>query len=257
MKIDKITRADVKAMVRSIAAPFAANAALAATSAAFAWAIKEDILETNPCLKIDRNPTNDRERVLSASEIPLFLKAFDETKDYVAGKALRMTLLTGQRPGEVAHMRTEHIRDGWWELPGQADTKLGWPGTKNGDSHRVWLPKAARAIIEEMGTSGFVFAAPRGGAVTKLDKTMRDISKALNVELVRPHDLRRTHGTTITGLGFGRDAMNRVQNHREGGIGSVYDRHQYSEENKRIMETVARKLLDEDGTANVIPFVAA
>ena len=29
-----------------------------------------------------------------------------------------------------------------------------------------------------------------------------------------------THGSTITALGFGRDAMNRVQNHKEGGIGS-------------------------------------
>ena len=27
----------------------------------------------------------------------------------------------------------------------------------------------------------------------------------------------------ITALGFGRDAMNRVQNHKEGGIASVYD----------------------------------
>jgi hypothetical protein len=37
--------------------------------------------------------------------------------------------------------------------------------------------------------------------------------------------------------------MNRVQNHKEGGIGSVYDRHQYAEENKRIMEAVASKIM--------------
>ena len=70
LKLSEITRADIKSMIRSIGAPFAANAALAATSSVFAWAIKEDILENNPCLKIERNPTNDRERVLSASEIP-------------------------------------------------------------------------------------------------------------------------------------------------------------------------------------------
>jgi integrase len=58
-------------------------------------------------------------------------------------------------------------------------------------------------------------------------------------EKATPHDLRRTHGTTVTGLGFGRDAMNRIQNHREGGIASVYDRHQYAEENKKVMEAVA------------------
>jgi hypothetical protein len=58
-----------------------------------------------------------------------------------------------------------------------------------------------------------------------------------------PHDLRRTHGSSITRLGFGRDAMNRIQNHKEGGIADVYDRHRYEEENKRVMESVAAHLL--------------
>ena len=51
--------------------------------------------------------------------------------------------------------------------------------------------------------------------------------------------------------------MNRIQNHKEGGIGSVYDRHQYGDENKRIMEAVAAKLvaLAEGQTEqNVLPF---
>jgi len=37
--------------------------------------------------------------------------------------------------------------------------------------------------------------------------------------------------------------MNRVQNHTEGGIADVYDRHSYEDENKQIMETVAARLL--------------
>jgi hypothetical protein len=40
----------------------------------------------------------------------------------------------------------------------------------------------------------------------------------------------------VTALGFGRDAMNRVQNHKEGGITDVYDRHKYEVENKTVME---------------------
>ena len=87
---------------------------------------------------------------------------------------------------------------------------------------------------------------------------MRAICVKLGVERVTPHDLRRTHGTTITALGFGRDAMNRVQNHKEGGIGSVYDRHGYGDENKRIMEAVAARILSlatgETGTGNVAQF---
>ena len=37
--------------------------------------------------------------------------------------------------------------------------------------------------------------------------------------------------------------MNRIQNHKDGGIGSVYDRHGFRAENKRIMEAVAIKLI--------------
>ena len=48
---------------------------------------------------------------------------------------------------------------------------------------------------------------------------MQNICAKLGADRATPHDLRRTHGTMITGLGFGRDAMNRIQNHKEGGIG--------------------------------------
>ena len=115
-----------------------------------------------------------------------------------------------------------------------------WPGTKNGEIHRVWLPEPVQALLVDRKPTGFVF----GRAITKLDPLMRDICKQLGIEdKVTPHDLRRTHGTKITALGFGRDAMNRIQNHKEGGIASVYDRHQYAEENKRIMEAVAAHLI--------------
>jgi integrase len=72
---------------------------------------------------------------------------------------------------------------------------------------------------------------------------MRTACRKLGVERATPHDLRRTFSTTVTSLGFGRDALNRVTNHREGGIASVYDRHGYAEENKRVMEAVAARIM--------------
>ena len=159
-------------------------------------------------------------------------------------------------------MRHEHIKDGWWELPGEPVPALGWPGTKNGASHRMWLPAPVQALIEELtdgATTGFVFPAARGRrAIWGLDAAMRAACKKLGVERATPHDLRRTHGSTITALGFGRDAMNRIQNHKEGGIASVYDRHGYAEETKRVMEAVAAKItaLVEGRSADskVVPF---
>ena len=55
--------------------------------------------------------------------------------------------------------------------------------------------------------------------------------------------------------------MNRVTNHREGGIASVYDRHHYADENKRVMEAVATKIMSlvEGGpvVSNVVKLQAA
>ncbi|HEV3158528.1 MAG TPA: integrase family protein [Xanthobacteraceae bacterium] len=240
-----INRSDVKAMMARIEAPIVANQTLAAVSAIFTWGVKEEIVTANPCKLVDRNPTKDRERVLAESEIPVLWKALDDIDDAAHAAALRAILLLGQRPGECAHMRREHLKDGWWEMPGEEVEALGWPGTKNKESHRVWLPEPVRDIIAKLGNGaekGFVFGK-HGRPVRALDQTMRAVCAKLGVERATPHDLRRTHGSTITALSFGRDAMNRIQNHREGGIADVYDRHHYEGETKRIMEAVAAKIM--------------
>jgi integrase len=214
-----ITFADVEALLERIEAPVLANQVLAAISAVFSWAVKKRILPANPCRGVERNKTKSRERVLSDSEVPRFWAAFDDA-GLVISTALKMILLTGQRPGEVAAMRREHIVDNWWTLPGDPVPALGWPGTKNGASHRIWLPAPVQALLAELddgATTGFVFPAARGRrAIWGLDAAMRAVCGKLGVERATPHDLRRTHGSTITKLGFGRDAMNRIQNHKEG-----------------------------------------
>jgi integrase len=234
-----ITRADVKAVLARTNSPSLSNQILAHASPIFTWAIREGIggIALNPCSKVAQHKTNSRERVLSDAELPVFWEAFDQ--DFLCGPALKVLLLTGQRPGEVIRMRHEHIKDGWWTLPGKPDPTTKWRGTKNGQSHRIWLPQAVRDIIAELGDDkiGFVFG------LRDLTGAMRTICRELGAERTTPHDLRRTHGTRITGLGFGREAMNRIQNHREGGIADVYDRHDYAAEIKRIMEAVAQHIL--------------
>jgi integrase len=246
LQASTITRGDVKALMAKIEAPILANQTLAAVSAIFTWAVREEILAANPCKLVPRNATRSRERVLSDSEIPTFWAAFEDA-GLVASTALKMILVTGQRPGEVAHMRREHIKDGWWLMPGEPVPSLGWPGTKNAKAHRVWLSAPAQALIaqlaDENAADGFLFAGARGGYVHGLDAVMREACRKLGVERATPHDLRRTFSTTVTSLAFGRDALNRVTNHREGGIASVYDRHSYADENKRVMEAVAARIM--------------
>src|SRR5262249_32013994 len=104
------TPADVREMMASLTAPVGANQTLAAASAIFGGARRMDLVAANPCTRVDRNPTRSRERVLSDSELPKFWAAF-ESAGPVRCAALRMILLAGQRPGEVRHMRREHIID--------------------------------------------------------------------------------------------------------------------------------------------------
>jgi integrase len=249
LPVKNITRAEVRSAISKIDAPIAANQALAAASAIFSWAVQQELIPFNPARGVQRNPTQSRERVLTDDELPVVWPALSTP--------LKLTLLTGQRPGEVTHMRWQDLESGWWTMPGRPVN--GWPGTKNGQSHRVCLPQPVQAILHELNhgeLSGFVFDTGNGPP-RELHGSMRTICKMLKLERTTPHDLRRTHGTMITRLGFGRDAMNRIQNHREGGIADVYDQHKYAEENQRIMEAVAAHLLAlAEGKAeasNVVP----
>ena len=176
------------------------------------------------------------ERVLSDAEVKLLWGRLDP--------ALRLILLTGQRPGEVGAMKRDHVAEGWWQMPGKP---VGdWPGTKNGRDRRSGCG-APQTLIESNLTSG--------GVSKKSSALLRKLVAELKIERATPHDLRRTCLTWITRLGFGRDAMDRVANHKTSKVTDVYDRHGYAKEDRRIMAAVARHILnvvEGTGTGNVV-----
>jgi integrase len=122
------------------------------------------------------------------------------------------------------------------------------------------IPTCVLALFEDQidGKSVHVFRRANGRVVGRLSDHMALACEALawtGPKHATPHDLRRSHGTSITGLGFGRDAMNRIENHAEGGIASVYDRHTYQDEARRVQEAVAARLFvlaERRGADNVI-----
>jgi integrase len=120
-----------------------------------------------------------------------------------------------------------------------------WPGTKNGRNHRVALSGPTQELIDQH------LAEKSSRSSGLLKKLVAD----LKLKRATPHDLRRTCLTWLTRLGFGRDAMDRVANHRTSSVTDVYDRHGYAEEDKRIMSAVARHILgiiEGTGTSNVV-----
>ena len=224
VRAKEISRSDVRGAIGAIKAPVVANQTLAAASAIFSWAVNQEIVPFNPCRGIESNPTTSRARILSDGELATLWPRLDP--------ALKLILLTGQRPGEVTHLRRQDIRDGFWHLPGAP--AADWPGTKNGRDHRVPLSEPALALID-------AHIAERKRR--RSQDLLRRLSAEHGFESIRPHDLRRTCLTTITRLGHGRDAMDRISNHKDGRVRDVYDRHGYEREDAAIMAAVARHVL--------------
>ena len=83
---------DARNLFSKIAAPIQANQVLAATSAVFTWAMKQEILVHNPVKGVERHNTTSRERVLSDAELPAFWHAFANAG--LSGVALQVLLLT-------------------------------------------------------------------------------------------------------------------------------------------------------------------
>ena len=102
LQFTTITRSDIKSVLDHIKdAPIVRNQVLAAISVIFNWAIKEEIVTVNPARLIDKNPTNERSRILAESEIAPFWKALDGLADPIRARALKVLLLTG-RPAKFA-----------------------------------------------------------------------------------------------------------------------------------------------------------
>jgi integrase len=235
LDVKSITQADVYAALGKIASPTVQNQTLAAASAIFTWGVKVKVLAFNPCTGVETNPTKARSRVLSDSELQLIWRELNT--------ALRTILLTGQRPGEVSCMRSEHIVDKvWWMLPGPEITALGWCGTKNSEDHRVFLAEPVRELIGT-GTAGFVFERCR------LHREMRRICKELKIEpKITPHDLRRSWTTFAARLGAKPSQLDRVLNHvaprRRSVTATTYNQYRYETEDAALMEKVAAHIME-------------
>ncbi len=250
----EITRRDVKALLTDLAsgkaaargrptttAPLALRALL---SKLFAWAVEEEILSVNPAAGVPLPVPNppSRDRVLSEDEIRVLWRELDRVGAYAptSAAALRVLLLTAQRPGEVLSMRWADISGAWWTVPaGTAKNKL---------SHRVPLVPSTLAILEELrpltGASSWVFESPSrpGKPLTTVKTVNHAIRRRCGMSRWTPHDLRRTVATFLTSGGTSRLVVERLLNHAEHGVAAVYDRSSYDRDKRRALLTWSSQL---------------
>lgn len=228
----------------------------------FNWAVEKDRLKISPCIGIKAPaPLNLKDRAFSVDEIKTFLKSLngvDLSMTNEVKRALKLILITAQRPGEVSGMHTREIDGNWWTIPAER--------SKNGKAHRVYLSplamdiitdaidevKAARKIKAETKYDGFVFPCPhraKDKAIERhaLSKALKrneseDGLSTLGVATFTPHDLRRTAATFMAESGELDEVIDAVLNHSKQGIIRIYNLYRYDKEKQLALESWARKL---------------
>lgn len=253
-----IRKRDVVLLLRQIVgrgSPVMANRIDALGRQAFAFAMQNDLIDANPWAGIAR-PGGDeepRERNLGEAEIRTLWQALEKPSTKATQHvrlALKLVLVTAQRPGEVAGAEWDEIDGSTWLIPGQR--------TKNGREQKVPLSDLALEIIEQLKplAKGRPHLFPSAHAARKRDEPMLELalSRALRnnrtedgrvfgLDWFTPHDLRRTAASMMTGLGISRLHVSKVLNHTDRDVtGRVYDVNQYWPEKKQALRTWAEHL---------------
>ena len=241
-KAEAIERADVRTLLQGIVtrgAPIQANRTLALLRKIYNWGIGEDLVTRNPC---DRLPApakeRQRDRVLNEVELRALMVALPTSRvSRPVQLILQLQLLTAQRCGEVLRARWDQIdlTGTWWTIPAEM--------AKNGLSHRVPLSPQAVAVLEEARqlspSSATVFPSPRADkpmVITTVGLAVRrNAGDFAAVGGFKPHDLRRTAASHLTGMGFPRLVVSKLLNHAEGGVTAIYDRHSYDQEKREAL----------------------
>lgn len=221
--------------------PRSATLSLAVLKSMLSWAVDQGRLEHNPALGVKPAVRHKpKERYLSESEIKELCLWLDQaTVDKSIIHGLKLILLTGCRPGEVASIHSREIEGDWWIIPSSR--------TKNGNEHRVYLTKMAKSLM--INKRGYLLPSPRkmAQAITPASFTRtlnrhRTTLANQGVESFSAHDLRRSAATHIARIGHS-GIVPDLLNHTPTGITrQVYDRHSRDPEKQRALLAWEREI---------------
>ena len=270
MKVTDVRRRDVIEAIeaKAIKTPRQAAIMLAYSRKLMDYATDRDFIPANPLaglkpsaikVKGKRDPLKSvvRGRVLDSDEIKSFWANVETSGLHkVTALALKLVLVTGQRPGEVAGMHESEISGRLWTIPASRRGKTDTP-------HTVHLTDTALQIIADAGeeltrlrarrkapASGYVFEASPGKAIgnAALSRAVERAHEALGAKMIEPwgrwtpHDLRRTMRTALSACKVRPDIAELTIGHTKRGIVAVYDQHGFDDERRKALEAWERRL---------------
>jgi len=287
LKVSDVRRRDVIELVEKKAekTPRAAAQLLLYARRMLDYATDRDYLQANPVaglkpsaikVKGKRDPLKPimRTRVLDEEEIRAFWLNIESCGLHrLTALALKLVLVTGQRPGEVAGLHESEVSGRIWTIP--ADRR-----GKTQTAHEVYLSDIAIDILNEAKAEldrlqvrrsvpweGFLFEAKPGSPVTNaaLCRAVNRHHVSLCAKDVHPwgrwtpHDLRRTMRTGLSACRVRPDIAELTIGHVKTGMVAVYDQHAFEDERRGALiswEVRLMAIIEGQGTettmANVV-----
>lgn len=214
------------------------------------WAAERDLIPMNFLAGVKRvgGKETEKDRVLTVDELKAFFAILNDEKAGITEAvrlALKVVLLTAQRPGEVAGMMKSELHDldgaqPHWIIPALR--------TKNKKAeHTVPLSAAAVQLIR----SALEIGAPEEGEDRKdrpvfasryesvealarhsLSQAVRRLIEDKEIAAFTPHDLRRTAATLVQAARLPVDYVKALLNHNDKGVTGVYARWHMFEEKR-------------------------
>jgi integrase len=265
-KLHTMRRPEIRATVRKVAGKHGRQAALLLTNlkGLFAWAEDEELIDANPVATLkpakvaaSLKPVQ-RKRVLDEDEIRAFWTAAETCGIHkLTALAMKLILVTGARPGEVAGAKWSEITGKTWTIPGQRRGKTGTDHIVPLTDTALALLNAAKAETDRLSKrrkhkgGDYVFPARPRQALRPdaIAKAVRRYHVALGSKndsewgFWTAHDLRRTMRTGLSAERVPMLVAELAIGHTKKGVIGIYDAHHYAPELREALEAWERRLL--------------
>jgi len=227
-------------------------------SAIFAYAIVHNFTDYDPAQPVTKQipaqKVKHRAAIIDPKQVAQLLRDIGNYQGtFVVQLAFRLSPLLFQRPGEIRQMLwsdVDLVAREWRPYVSKTDFH-----------HIVPLPTQAVAILEAIqpltGGGQYVFPSSRGDGRPMSDNTIRTALKSLGYDsdVMTAHGFRTTASTLLNEQGWSPDAIERQLAHApKDQVRAAYNRAQYLDERRRMMQAWADYLDGLKAGAQVIPF---
>jgi integrase len=266
--ITTIRRREIISLLETVVAraPGQARNVYKAIAKMFWYAQDREYIDTTPCTDmLDSLPAlrvaEGKSRVLDDKEIKKACRRIDRGPgDDSIKRALKLILVTAQRPDEVAGMHRNEIHSdwhgSWWTIPWRRiKTENSKTLRRSPEDHRVYLTPLALSLIGD--GKEFIFPATDGESPIRRNSLSQRVARGYT--LVRrngrkiefkyyglpewtPHDLRRSARTGMARIDIPSNWAEEVMNHKKEKIRAIYDQHKYDEQKKKALTRWAEHL---------------